>query len=65
MLFNAVEIKKNADFWGVSPCGARLHIPEGDILHSHRREHPKSYTLWKLLTAFAHVYFTTYLEMLL
>jgi hypothetical protein len=35
----------------VSPVkyGLGLYIPEDDILHSHRREHLKSYTLQKVL----------------
>jgi hypothetical protein len=41
---------KNAVFWDVMPCGSG-NIPVDGILHSHRRETPKSYialTGWAL-----------------
>jgi hypothetical protein len=38
---NLVDIK-NAIFWDVTRCGPCKNIPEGGILHSHRRENLKS-----------------------
>jgi hypothetical protein len=65
--FRLSQIRKNAVFWDVTPCGSRTtrrlggmsvlrratrrNIPDDGILHSHHRENLKSYIVFQITLA--------------